>query len=307
MVKNPSPTRHKPPTIFRKPPLADQDHFSDTGRRMKLKIGKKLKAGFTLIELLVVIAIIAILAGLLLPALSHAKEKANRIACLSNLRQWGLALNMYLDDSSQTFPDFSIANNTPGAPGGYDQDNIHWPDLGNFHAGGFGDSAWFNALPPYVAQNALWQYSASPTNFVGGHNIFNCPTAKFLPSEVDPLSRVAFCYGINFKGTNGLVPVGVPFKSSVVMSPSAFVFFSDARANSGETPFYGANPLNDLGAPRGSLNHLSSRHDAGANLTFLDGHAAYFRYTYMAFQKGTKIGDPGDGDINWSYDGSPSQ
>ena len=93
----------------------------------------------------------------------------------------------------------------------------------------------------------------------------------------------------------------------MVLNPSAFVFFSDVRANSGETPFYGANPLNDLGAARGSLNHLSSRHDAGANLTFLDGHADYFKYTYMAYQKGTKIGDPGDPDINWSYDGTPSQ
>jgi prepilin-type N-terminal cleavage/methylation domain-containing protein/prepilin-type processing-associated H-X9-DG protein len=267
----------------------------------------KKKQGFTLIELLVVIAIIAILAGLLLPSLGKAKEQANRTACLSNLRQWGFALTMYLDDNNQVFPDFSIANNTPDAPSGYDQDNIHWTDLALFAAGGYGRSAWFNVLPPYVSQNALWQYAANPTNFVNGRSIFNCPAARFLPSEVDPLTRVAFSYGINFKGTNGLVPASAPFKATEVLHTSAFVFFSDVRANSGETPFYGANPLNDLGAARGSLNHLSSRHDAGANLTFVDGHAAYFHYSYMCYQKGAKIGDPGRADINWSYDGTPSQ
>jgi prepilin-type processing-associated H-X9-DG protein len=260
-----------------------------------------------LIELLVVIAIIAILAAMLLPALARAKERANRIACLNNLRQWGVALNMYLDDNQQVFPDFSIANNTPDAPAGYSQDNIHWSDLAIFAAGGYGNSAWFNALPPYVAQKALWQYAANPTNFVAGRSIFNCPTASFLPAEVDPLNRVAFSYGINFKGTNGLVPAGSPFKAMAVLRPSAFVFYSDVRANSGEVPFYGANPLNDLGAARGSLNHLSSRHSAGANLTFLDGHSAYFKYAYLCYPKGSKIGDPGDPDINWSYDGTPSQ
>jgi prepilin-type N-terminal cleavage/methylation domain-containing protein/prepilin-type processing-associated H-X9-DG protein len=268
---------------------------------------RNAKRGFTLIELLVVIAIIAILAALLLPVLAKAKEKANRIACVSNLRQWGLALDMYLDDANQIFPDFSIANSTPGARSGYDQDNILWTDLAGFAAGGYGNSAWFNILPSYVSQNALWQYAANPTNFVNGRSIFNCPSAQFLPAEVDPLTRVAFSYGINFRGTNGIVPASPPFKATVVVHPSAFVFFSDDRANSGEKPFYGANPLNDLGAPRGSLNHLSSRHAAGANLTFLDGHAAYFKYSYMAYQKGTKIGDPGAPDINWSYDGSPSQ
>jgi prepilin-type N-terminal cleavage/methylation domain-containing protein/prepilin-type processing-associated H-X9-DG protein len=267
----------------------------------------KTKRGFTLIELLVVIAIIAILAGLLLPVLAKAKERGNRTACLSNLKQWGLALNMYLDDNDQTFPDFSIPNNTPGAPSGYSQDNIYWTDLALFAASGYGNSAWFNALPPYVSQNALWQYAANPANFVNGRSIFNCPTARFLPAEVDPLNRVAFCYGINFKGTNGLVPASAPFTATQVLHSSAFVFFSDDRANSGESPFFGANPLNDLGAPRGSLNHLSSRHDAGANLTFLDGHAARFPYAYMCYQKGTKIGDPGNPDINWSYDGTPSQ
>jgi prepilin-type N-terminal cleavage/methylation domain-containing protein len=62
------------------------------------------RSGFTLIELLVVIAIIAILAAILFPVFAQAREKARRASCLSNMKQIGLGVNMYLQDYDETFP-----------------------------------------------------------------------------------------------------------------------------------------------------------------------------------------------------------
>ena len=261
-------------------------------------------AGFTLIELLVVIAVIAILAAMLLPVLGRAKEEARRANCASNLHQWGLALIMYLDDSSQVLPDAKITNGTPGAPSGYNEDDPKWADLTAFEAAGQGMAVWYNVLPPYIGKSPLWQYAANPTNFVNGKTIFTCPTSDALAPDFNLMQRIVFNYGMNYKGNTGM-ETDIPFKATMVLHPSAFVFLSESRTHGAEVPFYGTNPTNELGTSHCCYAMESSRHNAGANLTFEDGHTAYFKYSYICANTGTRPADPGSPDINWTFNGQP--
>jgi prepilin-type processing-associated H-X9-DG protein len=262
-----------------------------------------------LIELLVVVAIIATLAAMLLPALARAKQKAQGIACVSNLRQWGSAMAMYLDDNNNRFPLPKIATATQGVPG-YNENTPHWSDFVGFHNAGQGDAAWYNALPSFVAGKALWEIGTDATGpaFVESKKIFDCPAVTQAPESADP-TRVVFNYGMNPKGNTGLpgnIVYGSSFLSTVVRNPCAFVVMGDGRARSTDLPYYG-NPVKEVGVTHCWVQQFSARHNVGGNLTFLDGHVARFKYNYVCADGGTKPVDTGAFDINWAYDGRQIQ
>jgi len=284
---------------------------------MNIQSKKAAGPGFTLIELLVVIAIIAILAAMLLPSLAKAKEKANRMTCINNLKQWGLAMGMYADDNNQFYPASRDLNFTLPA-----DNNPTWSELyaGATATPAIGLSDWFNALPPYVSQLPLWQYGANSVSnnvFTFSRSIYICPTAAALPTVYpDPNSVTGiepgagpgptFNYGMNQRINYNLpAPANVPetpFKITQAVHPSALVVFSEQRVHASETPYFGTSPT-DLSSTYNWCNRFSGRHNVGGNLVFSDAHAAWFKYTYVVAQVNGKIADPKDPDINWEFNG----
>lgn len=117
--------------------------------------------GFTLIELLVVIAIIALLAAMLLPALSRAKAKSQQTACLSNLKQIGVSFLLYLDEQRDRFPDQKELKNT--LPGGF-KPWTSWPPSDP-------RTGWApSILSSYGAKDIVWSCAAAP----------NCPAGTAI-------------------------------------------------------------------------------------------------------------------------------
>ena len=217
-------------------------------RKMIVGWLRRTSRAFTLIELLVVIAIIGILAGMLLPALAKAREKANNARSVSNLHQWALALNMYNDDWTEYYP-YDGAPESPCATAN--------------------TNAWFNVLPPYVGQKTLCTL----------YSVGTPPTPRANSVWVDPSAT-----NKSVNPTMGTPVFYYAMSSCLHEESSTSVGFRQRPVyGSGHTIVFCEEPEDNFSETNGQYDTVT-RHSGGSNFVMGDGHVEWVAFNNFCRQ-----------------------
>ena len=195
---------------------------------------QKIRKSFTLIELLVVIAIIAILAAMLLPALSKAREKARAISCVSGMKQIGLAFVMYCQDNNAITP------------------------IGYVPAANTGEQvSWQYKLPIYIGpQSTFWKVKGT---YSVPDGVWHCPSATGYTTNW----QYDYTYNANFSNYSKAISVeNLKAVHENNQGPSVTLAFTECKPNG--SCLYNSN------TPSG--NAVDYRHNNGINIVWADGH-----------------------------------
>jgi len=239
------------------------------------------KSGFTLIELLVVIAIIAILAAILFPVFAQAREKARQSTCLSNCKQIGLGIQMYVDDYDECLP-FAWYSGGIGSTSSMPGQNFYTTNW--WYGGPWKWDTWMDAVYPYIKNS----------------KIFECPSRRGTAG-----------YATNTHIMKPQNPNTTSVSLTTISKPAQIVFSCDALIYKADVngatqsitlTVTGPNFINaNANAYQGNSEKVT-RHNDGINYTFADGHAKYYKRYQGPAEAATYPGntDWGDGSIWWN-------